>query len=157
MKDGLLVLGDEDASQVGGALFRAHGFSGAPVGIHCILDMFQCPPALLNDADHVSRAIEEAVRAAGATLLKCFTHLFQPQGVTAIALLAESHLSIHTWPERGYAAVDIFTCGKSSKPEEAIEAMVDLFLAGSYSSSVIERGGAGAQMEARIVRQEVRR
>jgi S-adenosylmethionine decarboxylase len=136
--------------------FRARDFFGAPVGIHCILDMYQCPPSLLNDAEHVSRAVEEAVRAAGATLLKSFTHRFDPQGVTAIALLAESHLSIHTWPERGYAAVDIFTCGKSSKPEEAMASMVGLFKAGGYSSSVIERGRAGAEIEARIVRQEVR-
>jgi S-adenosylmethionine decarboxylase len=63
------------------------------------------------------------VNQAGATLLNLITHHFQPQGVTGLALLAESHLSIHTWPESGYAAVDVFTCGDHTMPERACEVL----------------------------------
>lgn len=65
--------------------------------------------------------MREGARAAGSTLLDLSSRKFTPQGVTAVALLAESHLSIHTWPEQGYAAVDIFTCGAASTPEKACE------------------------------------
>jgi S-adenosylmethionine decarboxylase len=60
---------------------------------------------------------------AGATLLNLITHRFEPQGVTGLALLAESHISIHTWPESGYAAVDVFTCGDHTMPERACQVL----------------------------------
>nr|MCH9714848.1 adenosylmethionine decarboxylase [Cyanobacteriota bacterium] len=63
--------------------------------------------------------ITTAAKRAGATLLNLITHRFEPQGVTGLALLAESHISIHTWPESGYAAVDVFTCGDHTMPEQA--------------------------------------
>lgn len=113
----------------------------APVGVHCILEMYQCAPALLNDAEFVEEAIETAARHANSTLLKFQAHKFEPQGVTAIALLAESHLSIHTWPERGYAAVDIFTCGQHTDPQGACLYMVEAFEAGEHILSVLPRGG----------------
>lgn len=156
MKNGLAVWGDEEASLNGCAAGGIQESPDAPVGIHCILEMYQCPASLLNDELYVSNAVEEAARAAGATLLRHFTHRFDPQGVTAIALLAESHLSIHTWPERKYAAVDIFTCGTSSEPEKALAYMVDRFKAHWYSSSVIQRGGKLTEMEPRIIKHEVR-
>ena len=72
------------------------------VGKHCILELYDCDSS-----------------RAGATLLNLITHRFEPQGVTGLALLAESHISIHTWPESGYAAVDVFTCGDHTMPERA--------------------------------------
>ena len=72
----------------------------APVGVHCILELYQCPPALLNDPEFVTGAVEAASQQANSTLLKLSFHQFEPQGITAVALLAESHLSIHTWPRR---------------------------------------------------------
>ena len=63
--------------------------------------------------------IRDRAKGAGATLLNLITHQFQPQGVTGLALLAESHISIHTWPESGYAAIDVFTCGDHTMPEQA--------------------------------------
>ncbi|MFM8937129.1 MAG: adenosylmethionine decarboxylase [Vulcanococcus sp.] len=93
----------------------------APVGKHCILELYNCNPSKLDDEDVLRRTITAAVNQAGATLLHLITHQFQPQGVTGLALLAESHLSIHTWPESGYAAVDVFTCGDHTMPERACE------------------------------------
>ena len=90
-----------------------------PVGKHCILELYGCNPARLDDEAFLRSLISTSVQQAGATLLNLITHHFEPQGVTGLALLAESHLSIHTWPESGYAAVDVFTCGDHTMPERA--------------------------------------
>jgi S-adenosylmethionine decarboxylase len=83
---------------------------GRGVGAHCIVDLWGA--SHLTDAKVLSTVLETASRAAGATLLKIFLHEFPSSGgVTGVAVLAESHMSIHTWPERGYAAIDIFMCG----------------------------------------------
>jgi S-adenosylmethionine decarboxylase len=95
----------------------------APIGKHCILELYQCNPSKLDDAAFLQGLITEAVQQAGATLLNLITHHFEPQGVTGLALLAESHLSIHTWPEVGYAAVDVFTCGDHTMPERACDVL----------------------------------
>ena len=89
------------------------------VGKHCILELYNCDPAKLDDEAFLRTAITTAAKRAGATLLNLITHRFEPQGVTGLALLAESHISIHTWPESGYAAVDVFTCGDHTMPERA--------------------------------------
>jgi S-adenosylmethionine decarboxylase len=89
------------------------------VGKHCILELYDCDPSKLDDEDFLRSAITQAAERAGATLLNLITHQFEPQGVTGLALLAESHISIHTWPESGYAAVDVFTCGDHTMPERA--------------------------------------
>jgi S-adenosylmethionine decarboxylase proenzyme len=72
-------------------------------GISYLLELYDCPPEILDDQVHIEAAIREAVDHANATLLELVTRRFAPQGVTALALLAESHISIHTWPELGYA------------------------------------------------------
>lgn len=113
----------------------------APVGVHCILEMYRCAPALLNDAEFIADAVETAAQRANSTLLRFQMHQFEPHGVTAIALLAESHLTIHTWPERGYAAVDIFTCGEHTDPQLACQYLVEAFEAGDHILSVLPRGG----------------
>ena len=89
------------------------------VGKHCILELYDCDPSRLDDEAFIRTTITSAAKGAGATLLNLITHQFQPQGVTGLALLAESHISIHTWPESGYAAVDVFTCGDHTMPEKA--------------------------------------
>ena len=89
------------------------------VGKHCILELYDCDPARLDDEAFLRTTITTAAKRAGATLLNLITHSFEPQGVTGLALLAESHISIHTWPESGYAAVDVFTCGDHTMPEQA--------------------------------------
>ena len=79
--------------------------SSENIGRHCILELYQCDNAKLNDEAFIRTTITSSAKIAGATLLNLVTHSFKPQGVTGLALLAESHILIHTWPEIGYAAV----------------------------------------------------
>jgi len=91
------------------------------VGKHCILELYECDQLRLNDEAFLRTVVTTAAKFAGATLLNLITHHFEPQGVTGLALLAESHISIHTWPEDGYAAIDVFTCGDHTMPEKACD------------------------------------
>jgi S-adenosylmethionine decarboxylase len=87
-------------------------------GRHLILDLYGCPRETLNNYQQLQEMLQTAVVMSGATLLRITGHKFEPEGVTILALLAESHASIHTWPAQGYAAVDLYTCnpeGISSK------------------------------------------
>lgn len=97
------------------------------VGKHCILELYDCDCARLDDEQVVRAAITNAALRAGATLLNLISHRFEPHGVTGLALLAESHISIHSWPESGYAAVDVFTCGDHTMPESACRVLVEEF------------------------------
>ena len=99
------------------------------VGKHCILELYDCEPIRLNDEAFLRTTLTTAAKEAGATLLNLITHRFEPQGVTGLALLAESHISIHTWPETGYAAVDVFTCGDHTMPEQACAVLCSEFRA----------------------------
>jgi S-adenosylmethionine decarboxylase proenzyme len=83
-------------------------------GTHLLVEYLGCPAARLDDAEALETSLREAALAAGARVIQAAFHHFAPHGVTGFLLLEESHLSIHTWPERGYAAVDFFTCGSSS-------------------------------------------
>ena len=114
--------------------------SKAVIGTHCILELAGCPFELLDDEAVVRAAIEQASGKAKATLLTLSSHKFEPQGVTALGLLAESHISIHTWPEQGYAAVDIFTCGDSAEPREACDFLARYFKAQAKSLAKLPRG-----------------
>ena len=78
-------------------------------GTHLLLDLWGA--ANLDDPDLIDRTLRRAAEAAGATILHAHFHRFQPDGVSGVVVLAESHISIHTWPERDFAAVDIFMCG----------------------------------------------
>ena len=87
-------------------------------GTHLIIDLWGARN--LDDLDVVEQALRESVAASGATLLHIHLHHFTPnQGVSGVAVLAESHISIHSWPERGYAALDVFMCG-DARPYEAV-------------------------------------
>lgn len=81
------------------------------LGRHLIAEFYGCDHGVLDDEEALRAAIQSAADAIGATVITLVSHRYAPQGVTATALISESHLSIHTWPEHGYAAVDIFTCG----------------------------------------------
>ena len=90
-------------------------------GRHLILDLYGCDPGILDDYDELMRLLEAALNMAGATVLRIFGEKFEPQGVTLLALLAESHASVHSWPELGYAAVDLYTCGTATATDKAAE------------------------------------
>ena len=109
-------------------------------GTHCIAELYDCPDELLNDPDFVKVAMREAAEAGMASLLDEVTHQFSPHGVTALGLLAESHISIHTWPEHNYVAVDVFTCGNRADPRAACAHLVRAFRAGRHSLIKIARG-----------------
>jgi len=90
-------------------------------GRHLILDLYDCSAEVLDDYDYLSEMLETALRMSNATILRIFGEKFQPQGVTLLALLAESHASIHTWPCEGYAAIDLYTCGSKTQTHKAAE------------------------------------
>lgn len=112
----------------------------AGAGIHCILELRGCPFELLDDEDFVRNAIAQAAEKARSELLTLTSHRFTPQGVTALGLLAESHISIHTWPEAGYAAVDCFTCGAQCVPQRACDHLAKVLQAEDHSCLTIPRG-----------------
>ncbi|MGQ9836970.1 MAG: adenosylmethionine decarboxylase [Cyanobacteriota bacterium] len=111
----------------------------ALIGIHCILELYDCPATLLDDLSLVQQALREAVRRSNSTFLGELCHQFEPHGITALALLGESHISIHTWPEAGYAAVDVFTCGRHTQPELACEYLITVFQARGHSLRKVPR------------------
>lgn len=123
--------------------------SGPAVGEHLLLDLYGVPPALLRDAHLLEAALREAADALGATILHAHLHRFgtlragDPSatgGVTGVLLLAESHLSIHTWPEHGFAAIDAFMCGTGTT--HAARAVFERALAPArVDVRIAQRGG----------------
>lgn len=97
------------------------------LGRHVLLELHGCNPETLKKVDIMRDIMVGAARACGATIVDVVFHEFNPFGVSGVVVIAESHLSIHTWPEHRYAAVDIFTCGDTLKPEEAIDYIVSKF------------------------------
>lgn len=96
------------------------------LGKHVILELYGCEFEVLNRDDVLIQAFKDAVGKARMTLLDISTHKFDPFGFTAVALLSESHMSIHTYPELGYAAVDVFTCGNEGDPFAAVEVLLEV-------------------------------
>lgn len=90
-------------------------------GRHLILDLYGCNPEILDDYGELQRFLEIALVLAKANILRIIGEKFEPQGVTLLALLSESHASIHTWPELGYAAIDLYTCGDTTETHKAAE------------------------------------
>ena len=106
---------------------------------HLLLELYRCNTDKLNDESFLRCTLNRAAKLANATVLNLISNKFEPQGVTAIALLAESHISIHTWPESSYSAVDIFTCGQNMMPELASQYLIEALKAEEHSLRVIER------------------
>jgi S-adenosylmethionine decarboxylase len=106
-------------------------------GVHLIVDLHGA--AGLNDIDLIETTLRRCVAAAGATLLHIHLHHFQPSGVSGVAVLAESHISIHTWPEVGYAALDIFMCGNAD-PDACIPVLREAFNAERVDVDELLRG-----------------
>lgn len=109
------------------------------IGKHCVLELYGCDAGRLNDRDFILATMRNAAETAGATWLNQCAHKFEPQGVTALGLLSESHISMHTWPELGYAACDVFTCGEHCDPEVASKQLAHAFRATSYNLKTLPR------------------
>lgn len=92
---------------------------------HILFTLKGCNTVLLDDEAHIRQVLIAAAHLSQSEMLELCSYKFQPQGVTAIAMLAESHISIHTWPETGAAVCDVFTCGEHTSPESAVRYMYD--------------------------------
>jgi S-adenosylmethionine decarboxylase proenzyme len=110
------------------------------LGRHLIAELSDCPGELLNDSAILEKAMKEAARISGATVVNSAFHRYNPQGLSGIIIIAESHLSVHTWPEYGYAAIDCFTCGTSVDPWKALDYLKSALKCGSMAVSEIKRG-----------------
>jgi S-adenosylmethionine decarboxylase len=110
------------------------------LGRHLLLELHDCSSETLNSLDGVKNAMVEAARRAEATIIDVVFHEFNPFGISGVVVIAESHLSIHTWPEHRYAAVDIFSCGDTLKPSEAASYLVEQFGASRASCVEVKRG-----------------
>ena len=97
------------------------------LGLHVLLELRNCNRELLNQIEFVRDTLLRAANETGATVIDHIFHQFKPQGITGVVAIAESHLCIHTWPEHGYAAADIFTCGEGFSPREAAQIIIDAF------------------------------
>jgi len=111
---------------------------------HLLLELYRCDCEKLNDESFLRCTLNRAAKFANATVLNLISNKFEPQGVTAIAFLAESHISIHTWPESNYSAVDIFTCGQNMMPELASQYLIEALKAEEHFLRVIERNPPSA-------------
>ena len=110
------------------------------LGRHLLLELRECNKAVLDDLRYLENALVSAAEEAGATVLGKSFHQFAPQGVSGVVLIAESHLSLHTWPEHAYAAVDIFTCGTTVKIEVAADALIRQLGSRDPSALEVKRG-----------------
>ena len=110
------------------------------LGRHLLLELKDCNEELLDDLDFIRECLNEAAVRCGASVVGESFYHFSPRGVSGVVNIAESHISIHTWPEYGYAAVDVFTCGDTVTPEEAAKTIADRLEAGSHSLIELRRG-----------------
>ncbi|MCL4537734.1 MAG: adenosylmethionine decarboxylase [Nitrospirae bacterium] len=110
------------------------------LGAHLLVELRDCNPEILKDLGKVKDALVSAAKEARATIVDVSFHEFNPFGISGMVVIAESHLSIHTWPEYGYAAVDIFTCGDIIKPEVAANYLIDRFESKNPSIVEMKRG-----------------
>jgi S-adenosylmethionine decarboxylase len=110
------------------------------LGTHLLIDLKDCNPEVLDNLEEVQDAMVSAAKEAKATIVDVSFHEFNPIGISGMVIIAESHLSIHTWPEYGYAAVDIFTCGEQIKPMEAAAYLIERFECKSPSVVDMKRG-----------------
>jgi S-adenosylmethionine decarboxylase proenzyme len=110
------------------------------LGRQILVEFYDCNRETLNSEDDIRSILLEGVRLSGATIVSDTFHTFSPHGVSGVIVIAESHVAIHTWPEHGYAAVDIFTCGDAIDPWVIQKYLEVNFEAGNVSSMEMKRG-----------------
>ncbi|HKN52295.1 MAG TPA: adenosylmethionine decarboxylase [Amycolatopsis sp.] len=113
---------------------------GRFAGRHVLAELGGVDPGLLDDPDRLRELLVAALTEAGATVCDVVTRRFAPQGVTIVAMLEESHASVHTYPELGMSFVDVFTCGEKADPEQAVQLFADALGASSLRLATILRG-----------------
>ncbi|HHY35599.1 MAG TPA: S-adenosylmethionine decarboxylase proenzyme [Firmicutes bacterium] len=110
------------------------------LGRHILAEVYGCDFDILNDLDRIREILVSAALSAGAEVREKAFHRFSPQGVSGVVVISESHIAIHTWPEYGYAAVDVFTCGDHVDPWVAMNKIFKDFGAKSVTASEVKRG-----------------
>ena len=110
------------------------------LGRHLIVEMYGCNVDILNDKTQIEDHMFQAIQASGATIIFPFFHQFSPYGISGVIVIAESHVAIHTWPEYGYAAVDIFTCGETIDPQIVADQLREMLEVREISVQEIKRG-----------------
>ncbi len=110
------------------------------VGVHILSDMYGVSPSLIERKEPIGRIVEEAVKIGGLTKISSDYYQFDPIGASGIILLAESHLSFHTWPEHGLVTLDLYTCGDPSKAEIAYEYLLENLMPTAVRTRRVERG-----------------
>ena len=110
------------------------------LGRHILAEIYGCDSEILNNKISIEKIMVESALKAGAEVREVTFHKFSPQGVSGVVIISESHLTIHTWPELGYAAVDIFTCGDKINPWDACNYMTELFKAKNMTATEVKRG-----------------
>lgn len=110
------------------------------LGTHLLIELKDCDLEILNNLEKLKFILVESARKAGATIINVTFHKFNPFGISGVVVIAESHLSIHTWPEYGFAAVDVFTCGDVIKPEVIAQQIVEELQCKNPSIVEIKRG-----------------
>jgi len=127
---------------------------GAAVGRQVILDLHKCSTQHFDDIAWVRTTLTEAAKRAHATIIDVLFHKFSPYGISGVVVIAESHLAIHTWPEKGYAAIDIFTCGPTLTLHKAVAYLIDAFQSGNPKLSEVSRGGGelGSVMPQQVIK-----
>ena len=111
-----------------------------PLGRHVLFELYGCDPDLLKNVNVVRDEMVEAARRAQATIVAVTFHEFNPIGVSGVVVISTSHMSIHTWPEHRYAAVDLFSCGEVVQPQVAIDYLSRALLAERVSVVEVQRG-----------------
>lgn len=110
------------------------------LGRHILIEFYNCDEDILKNPEIVETRMNEAAKIANATIVQSVFHHFNPYGVSGAVIISESHLAIHTWPEYGYAAVDVFTCGDKINPWTAFKFLEDVFVAKRSESIEVPRG-----------------
>lgn len=110
------------------------------LGRHILAEIYGCSHEMLNDKDYIEKTMVDSALKAGAEIREVAFHKFSPQGVSGVVIISESHLTIHTWPELGYAAVDVFTCGDRINPWDACNYLTDSLNAKNMTATEVKRG-----------------
>jgi S-adenosylmethionine decarboxylase len=110
------------------------------LGHHLLIELYGCSPEALDQVEVVRDAMLAVADQVNATVLGVSEHRFQPQGVSVVVVIAESHVSVHTWPEYGYAAADVFTCSGSLATDRVVELLRERFLARQANAIEVQRG-----------------
>jgi len=110
------------------------------LGQHLLVEYYNCNPEILDDVAGIEKHMNDAALACGATIVQSTFHRFQPWGVSGVVVIAESHLAIHTWPEYGYASVDLYTCGEDIQPDAAYHFLKEALQAELTETQFLKRG-----------------